>query len=89
MLDSWPRGKLVAVALLVAAMTPESKASMTRIRREDLFPDHSGMADFVRQHFGLWDGNAALIESCGCNSPEDAAVAIIETAWIALRLPAQ
>ena len=86
--EGWPDEKLVAVALLVAAMTPESKASIARIRRGDLFPDHSGMADFIRQHFGLWDGNTELIESCGCNSPEDAAVAIIETAWIALRPPA-
>ena len=48
MLASWPRDKLVAVALLIAAMTPESKAAMVTIKREDLFPDHTGMADFIR-----------------------------------------
>ena len=85
MLDSWPREKVVAVALLIAAMTPDSKAGMVRIKREDLFPDHTGMADFIRQHFGLCEGNTALIESCGCDSPEDAAVAIIETACTALQ----
>lgn len=88
MLDSWPRDKLVAVALLIAAMTPDSKTSLERIKREDLFPDHTGMTDFIRQHFGLWDGNTALIESCACDSPDDAAVAIIEMARNALRASA-
>ena len=83
--DSWPRDKVVAVALLIAAMTPDSKASLVRIRRNDLFPDHTGMAAYVRQHFGLWAGNNALITSCGCDSPDDAAVAIIETAWKAVQ----
>lgn len=81
MLDSWPRNKLVAVASLLAAMTPDSKVSMERIKREDLFPDHTGMADFIRQHFGLWDGNTALIESCQRDSSDDLAMSIIETTW--------
>ena len=89
MLDSWPRDKLVAVALLIAAMTPDFKAAMVRIQREDLLPDHSGMADFIRQYFGLWEGNTALIESCRCDSPEDAAMSIIEMTWNALRSPAK
>lgn len=86
MLDSWPREKLVAVALLIAAMTPDSKTAMVRIKREDLFPDHTGMADFIRQHFGLWDGNTALIKSCQVDRADDAAVSIIEMTWKALRV---
>ena len=43
MLNSWPQDKLVAAALLIAAMTPESKAAMVSIERDDLFPDHTGM----------------------------------------------
>ena len=30
MLDSWPQDKLVAVALLIAGMTPDSKASLAQ-----------------------------------------------------------
>jgi hypothetical protein len=85
MRDNWPRDKLVAVALLIAAMNPDSKVAMVRIKREDLYPDHTGMADFMRLHFGLWDGNTALIESCGCVSPDDAAMMIIEMVWKGLR----
>jgi hypothetical protein len=70
--------KLVAMALLIATMTPDSKAAMVRTKREDLFPDHTGMADFIRRSFGLLEGNTALIESCGCDRSEDAAAAI---AW--------
>jgi hypothetical protein len=84
MLDSWPRDKLVAVALLIAAMTPGSKVAIAAIKREDLLPDHTGMTDFMRLHFGLWDGNTALIESCACNSPDRAAMMIIEMTWAAL-----
>ena len=89
MLNSWPQDKLVAAALLIAAMTPESKAAMVSIERDDLFPDHTGMADFIRQHFGLWEGNTALIESCGCDDPDDAAMAIIEMTWKGLRTSAK
>jgi len=62
--DTWPHDKLVAVALLIAAMTADSRIGMARCKREDLFPDHTGVSDFIRLHFGLWDGNAALMESC-------------------------
>ena len=77
------------MALLIAAMTPDSKAAMVRIKREDLFPDHTGMADFIRRHFGLWEGNMMLIESCGGDSPDDAAMSIIEMTWKALRASAE
>jgi hypothetical protein len=79
MLDSWPKDKLVAVALLIAAMTPGSKVAIAAIKRQDLLPDHTGMTDF-----GLWDGNTALIESCACDSPDSAAMLLIESTWSAL-----
>ena len=78
--------KLVAMALLITTMTPDSKAAMVRTKREDLFPDHTGMADFIRQSFGLLEGNTALIESCGCYSLDDTAMVIIEMTWEALRM---
>ena len=83
-MNSWPRHKLIAVALLIAKMTPDSRAAMARIKHEELFPDHTGTTDYIRQYFGLWDGNTALIESCGCNSPDDAAMVIVEMVWMAL-----
>ena len=49
-------------------------------------PDHTGMADFIQGHLGLWDGNDALIESCHCASPDVAAMAIMEMAWNRYRL---
>jgi len=41
------------------------------------------LPDFIRYHFGLWDGNTALIESCG--DAEGASNSIIEMTWNALR----
>ncbi len=37
MRDSWPQDSLVAVALLIAAMTPDSKARIARIKRAACF----------------------------------------------------
>lgn len=88
MLDSRPRDKLVAVALLIAAMTPNSRVAMAKSKREDLFPDHTGVADFIQHRFGLWDGNMMLIESCACDGPDDATMVIIEMTWKALRASA-
>ena len=84
MLASWPRDKLIAVALLIGAMTPASKVAIAAIKREDLLPDQTGMTDFMRLQFGLWDGNTALIESCACDSPDSAAMMLIEMTWTAL-----
>jgi len=36
------------------------------------------MPDYIRQPFGLWDGNTALTRSCACDSPDDAATVMIE-----------
>ena len=72
------------MALLIAAMTRDARSALARIKREDLVPDHTGMADFVRQNFGLWVGNTALIEARGCDTPDDASKAVIELAWKAL-----
>lgn len=83
--DNWPRNQVLAVAALIGAMTEESRIAFSRVRREDLFPDHTGISDYIRGHFGLWDGNTMLIRSCGCKEPEDASVAIIEMAWQVLR----
>ena len=47
------------------------------------------MVGFIRQHFGLWKGNTALIESCACGNPDDAAMVIIEMTWNTLRSPAK
>ena len=55
-------------------MTLGSKVAIAAIKRQDLLPDHTGMTDFMRLHFGLWDGNVALIESCVCDSPDRAAM---------------
>lgn len=60
MLDSWPRDKLVAVALLIAAMTPDSKVAIAAIKREDLLPDHAGRSDFMRLQFGQNSVTGAL-----------------------------
>lgn len=39
----------------------------------------------IRNEFGLWGGNSALMKSCGVNHPDDCSAIIIEQLWRHIR----
>jgi hypothetical protein len=39
---------------------------------------HSRLGAWIRNDFGLWQGNRALLEATGKTDPDDVALAIIE-----------
>jgi hypothetical protein len=46
---------------------------------------HFGLGVRIREDFGLWRGNRALLLSCGSLDPDDASMAIIRALWARLR----
>ncbi len=85
--DKWPITVKATVADLLSALSAENKETVRKTKKDDLIMFHHGWGTGIRNHYGLWRGNNALIEdACGkrCH-PDDASMVIIEAVWKALQ----
>lgn len=85
--DNWPTTVEATVADLLSALSPEDKETIRAAKKDDLIMFHHGWGTGIRNHYGLWRGNEALLESAcgkGCH-PDDASMVIIEAVWKALQ----
>jgi hypothetical protein len=85
--ERWPSFARAAVTDILSKMKEDEKVRVRETNRSDLvmFQDSWGAA--IRNHYGLWRGNQALILSaCGepCH-PDEASMVIIEAVWVALQ----
>ena len=84
----WPTSCDAAVEALRARMSRSEKDELASMARDDLFRLHFGLGMAIRNEFGLWAGNDALIESCSGRRFADAdgvSMLIIERLWETLR----
>jgi len=70
-----------AVGVLLEQLSADEKYNIAAMSRDGLINLHFGLGASVRNDFGLWGGNTALLESTGNSHPDDAAMAIIEALW--------
>lgn len=85
--DEWPTTVQAVVIDLLAVLPEEDKAELRRMKRSELALLHHGWGTGIRNHYGLWRGNEALIHSaCGrrCH-PDTASMIIIEAVWLVLQ----
>lgn len=62
---SWPRTLPEALALLLRDLSPAEKAAIAATPEAGLIDLHfSPLGVKIRQDFGLWRGNAALLADC-------------------------
>lgn len=86
--------------MLVGALSAPDKQRIRAMRKDDLIQFHFGWGMSIRNAFGLWGGNAALMRSCAewrygvgkgpdatFMHPDDASGVIIEAVWQRLRKP--
>ena len=67
-------------------MLPEAdKAEIAAKSQDQLIELHFGLGTWIRNNFGLWQGNAALAQDAGSDHPDDIAGVIIEALWNYLR----
>lgn len=84
----WPATCDDAVARLSDDLPQSEKVNLAAMSKDDLILLHHGFGTGIRNEFGLWGGNFALIESCtGSPSahPDDVSVIIIERFWESLQ----
>ena len=85
--DKWPTTVNATVADLLSVLPATDKEAIRKTKKEDLIQYHHGWGTGIRNHYGLWRGNQALIEDA-CHKPchpDDASMKIIEAVWQALQ----
>lgn len=70
-----------AVERLVRELSDEDMVRVRDTPQDDLILFHHGWGTEIRNSFGLWVGNKALLESCGSGHPDDVSMVIIEAVW--------
>ena len=86
--ESWPKSVGEAAERVLQLMSEEDRARLRRTARGDLIQFHFTLGLFIRNNFGLYAGNDALLRSSGCFEADGCSSAIIERAWEKLQATA-
>lgn len=70
-----------AVKKLVKILPSADKEVIASMKEEDLITLHFGLGTWIRNNFGLWGGNTALLSDAGKTDPDEAASIIINSLW--------
>jgi hypothetical protein len=76
--SEWPKNLDEAVNICLLTLTPEEKELVKYTPQDKLIWFDFEWAINIRNEFGMWRGNSALIESCGASDPDSASMAIVE-----------
>lgn len=75
-----------AVDVLLADLGPELIDELRATAEEDLINHHMGLGQFIRNVFGLYGDNKALLGNAGADNADDASMVIVEALWRRVRL---
>ena len=93
----WPKTIKNATERIIAQMSEEEKRTLRGTNKEELAKFYFGMGVYIRNKFGLFDGNDALMKACALSQhgevynifygddPDSAAGVIIEAVWKELK----
>jgi hypothetical protein len=83
----YPKTVAEAVEILHANMCLNEECMLASMDEVDLIDLHLSLGHDIRDDFGLWAGNEALLESCRSESGnpdlhiDDASMVIVRTLW--------
>ena len=93
----WPETIKNATERIISQMSEEEKRTLRGTKKEELAKFNFGMGVYIRNKFGLVDGNDALMKACALtqygetynifygDNPDGAAEVIIEAVWNELK----
>ena len=67
-----------AIDILNAVLTEDQKHDIANCRETDLIQYHFSLGLWIRNNFGLWQGNSRLLEELGAYHADDASFTLIE-----------
>lgn len=70
-----------AVAQILKEMSATDKETIKSKKKEELIMYHHGWGTAIRNNFGLWGSNKALLKDTGESHPDGASMVIIEAVW--------
>jgi hypothetical protein len=88
---NYPQTVEEAVEQLISEMPLKDRVFVAGLDPKQLFLVEISLGSYVRQNFGLWTGNTALIDSCRAYSghrsltADQGAAVILEALWKTLR----
>ena len=81
----WPKTVEEAVNRMIQEMSEEDRTRLKNTPEKDLIMYHFSLGMWVRNEFGLWQGNDELLKSCAKKDPlihpDDVSSIIIEELW--------
>lgn len=77
----WPTTIKAVVKDILSKMSSEDKKKIKNTQKQDLIKFHFGWGTGIRNEYGLWKGNKALLKETGKSHPDDASMVIIEAVW--------
>lgn len=79
--DHWPKTVNQAVAKLIKELPDSEKQQIRTTAKQDLIEYHFSLGLYIRNNYGLWRGNRALMTDCHATEPDGASMVIIEALW--------
>jgi hypothetical protein len=76
-LPPFPRTLSETVAILAAELSEQDRIVMAGTLETDLVRFHHGLGTYIRNRFGLWGANPALLAACKVSHPEDASAVVL------------
>jgi hypothetical protein len=84
-LPSFPRTLSETVAILSAELAEPERIVIAGTLEQDLSRFHHGLGTHIRNRFGLWGPNPALLAACKANHPDEASAVILHALRAHLR----
>jgi len=81
---NWPVTCYDAIEVLMQELPQSEKDNLAAMAEADLILLHHGFGTTIRNEFGLWNGNYALIKDCGGSKaahPDRVSMTIIKQLW--------
>ena len=78
---AYPRTVEDAVERLMGVLTDKQKAMIRGMQEVELNKLHHSLGTWIRNHFGLWQGNKTLLRATGQHHPDGASHVIIKALW--------
>ena len=79
-----------AVDAALQRMCKADKTYVAKMGKDEFRPAlHHSLGRAIRNEFGLWSGNEALLKACRRKHPDDASAVIVTAIWKSLQKPSR
>ena len=81
-----PKTVKEAVIIILSEMSGRDKLIFRNIKKEYLVAQHMAWGTEIRNKFGIWSGNDALIKDAKVTHPDSVSTVIMEAVWEVLQM---